>query len=93
MRTARSILVRLVGPALSVLTAIGLTALLGLAMFGSAWALPAIARGQALLAAPETLEVGLLAVGRDRAAEFHLTNLNSRPIVIQGVRASCTCVT
>lgn len=74
------------------LTAVVLTALLGLALYGSAWALPAMARGQAILAAPETLEVGRLAVGRDRAAEFQLTNLNSRPVVVQGVRASCTCV-
>ncbi|HEX8203948.1 MAG TPA: hypothetical protein VF590_25965 [Isosphaeraceae bacterium] len=69
-----------------------LVAGLGLAVFGSARALPALWRGRVLLADPDVVSVGELRVGRRDQVSFLLTNLGARPVRVNGLRASCTCV-
>lgn len=79
-------------PALSIALALALIAGWGQLFYGSAYALPAIAKGKVVIAEPGTRSIGVLEAGGRYQADFTLTNLTSGPILVNGARANCTCV-
>jgi hypothetical protein len=80
------------GAALTLALGIGLVGMLGRVLYGSMDALPALARGQAVIVEPESRDLGRVPAGSTVETTFDLINLSDRPVVLNGVGASCTCI-
>ena len=76
----------------SVATAAALVAGVGLVGFGSIYAVPALARGQVVMANPGVLRLGTIDAGRSTEAAFTLINFGPEPVTVNGMQSSCTCV-
>ena len=92
MSRMRSSLIWVICPVLSVATAVGLIVAWGLFSYGTAFAIPALARGQLVMVEPRAVSLGSMQAGQRYAATFELVNLCSRPVFVNGMRANCTCV-
>jgi hypothetical protein len=78
--------------ALSVATAISIVAGWGVFVYGSAYAIPALAEGRTLISGSSAVSVGDLSIGDRKMVSFDLINLDDRPVSINGMGVSCTCV-
>jgi len=64
----------------------------GALVYGSAYAIPALAEGKTVIADSSAVTAGNLRVGNREIVSFALINLASRPVTINGMGATCTCV-
>lgn len=96
MSERRMVLKRLgtyaIGAALALVLGIGLVGLLGRVLYGTMDALPALARGQAVVVEPKSRDLGRVPAGSTVETTFDLINLSDQTVVLNGVGASCTCI-
>ncbi len=78
--------------ALSLALVVGMISTWGWAVYGSPWAIPALARRQVVIVRPGVVSVGRVEVGRRYAVAVELINLSGTSVTVTGYQSDCTCV-